>query len=84
MREEMFICLDCQHIFEDPVCYTNTHGLDTPPYEIYYGCPKCGGAYTRAYICDCCNEWIQGDYIKVGDHMRYCSECCRSMELGDE
>ena len=79
-----FVCLDCGLVFDDPVRYTETHGLEYGPYEHYYGCPKCRGAFTQAYKCDCCGEWIEGDYIRVGDNIRYCDNCCTQMELGDE
>lgn len=79
-----FICLDCEHIFEEPERFTDTHGLDTPPYEEYDGCPECGGAYTRTYECSCCGKYITGNYVKVDDNERYCEECYRVHELGDE
>lgn len=80
----MWICLDCNELFQDPVHYVNTHNLDTPPYEEYYGCPYCGGTYVEAHECDCCGEWIIGDYIKTEDGKRYCEKCYTTMELGDE
>ena len=80
----MWICLDCNELFQDPAHYVNTHSLDTPPYEEYDGCPYCGGAYAEAHECDCCGEWITGDYIKTADGKRYCENCYITMELGDE
>ena len=79
----MFICLECGTLFEDPVEWEERHGLDYGPYEHWTGCPFCHGGYTEAHRCDECDEWIVDDYIKVGDK-RYCSECCLSMELGEE
>jgi hypothetical protein len=63
--ERMYVCLDCQHIFEEGKHYVEAHGLDAPPYEEFDGCPKCGGAYVEAKKCDCCGEYITGDYIKT-------------------
>ena len=60
----MYICLDCGYLFEEPKHYTETHGLDTPPYEQLIGCPKCSGAFVETYRCDCCGEWIIDKYIK--------------------
>lgn len=44
-------CLDCGRIFEVPKEYTETHGLDTPPYETWRGCPFCSGAYEPVKNC---------------------------------
>lgn len=80
-----YVCLECGEIFsEDEVdTWEETHGLDCGPYEKRSGCPYCGGAYTEAYRCDGCGEWITGQYIKVDD-MRFCDGCFYLMELGDE
>lgn len=44
-RMSKYICLECGTEFDKPKRFTETHGLDTPPYETYTGCPVCGGAY---------------------------------------
>lgn len=31
--------------FERPERYVERHNLDTPPYEEFYGCPVCAGAF---------------------------------------
>lgn len=80
----IYYCSDCGCIFIKPEHFTDTHGLDTPPYEEYDGCPECGGAYARTYECSCCGEYITGRYVKVDDDERYCEECYRVYELGDE
>ena len=60
----MYICLDCNKLFDSPKKYVvETHGLDTPPYETWTGCPSCGGSYVSATKCDEC-----GDYV-------YCNIC---------
>lgn len=79
----MYFCLDCGHMFEEPEHFIDTHGLDAPPYEERDGCPECGGAYTRTYECGCCGRYIACNYVKV-DGERYCDECYRVYELGDE
>jgi hypothetical protein len=71
-------------MFAEPEHFIDTHGLDTPPYEERDGCPACGGAYARTYECGCCGRYITGDYVKVDDDERYCEECYRVHELGDE
>ena len=79
----MYYCLDCGHMFIEPKHFTDTHGLDTPPYEERDGCPECGGAYTKTYECGCCGRYIACNYVKIEDE-RYCDECYRVHELGDE
>jgi DNA-directed RNA polymerase subunit RPC12/RpoP len=79
-----YICLDCGKIFEHPERYEETHGLDAPPFEKWLGCPYCGGAYATAYKCDCCDEWITGEYTKTANDQRICEGCCTHMEIGDE
>lgn len=79
----MFVCLECHEIFEEPKQWVDRHGLDTPPYEVTYGCPYCGGTYSKAYQCYNCDEWITDDYIKVDDN-RYCDECYCEFTLGCE
>lgn len=79
----LFVCLECGSTFEDPKRWEETHGLDYGPYEKWSGCPFCGGAYTKAYQCNSCGEWIAARYIKVG-YQRYCQDCYEFIELGDE
>lgn len=79
-----FICLDCGRIFEEPKRWVETHGLDSPPYEKWSGCPACGGAYANAITCDICGEYITGTYAKVSDGQRICEECYIEREIGDE
>ena len=79
----MFVCIDCGEVFEESKHWQERHGLDTPPYEEWTGCPQCGGSYTIAYRCDDCGEWITDEYIKIDD-ARYCSNCYQITDLGDE
>ena len=80
----MFICLECGTLFEEPEYWTETHGLDTPPYEHCCGCPSCSGAFTETYRCDSCDEWIVGSYIKLENGERICEDCYITYELGEE
>ena len=80
----MWICLDCNELFQDPTHYVETHGMETPPYYEWNGCPYCGGAYAEAHECDCCGSWILDNYIKTDDGKRYCANCYTTMEIGDE
>ena len=81
----MWICLECGEVFEDPIRWTEDRGeyFGASAYEEFEGSPCCYGNYTEAYRCDECDEWITDEYIKVGDK-RYCQECCRTYELGEE
>jgi hypothetical protein len=81
---DKFVCKDCSHIFETPFQWEEKHGLDTPPYEPMSGCPICLSSYTVARQCDCCGDYITGNYIKIKDGARYCEDCYFTMELGDE
>lgn len=80
----MFVCLECNETFQDPVRWKEKHGLDAPPYEQFSGCPYCKGNYIEAFKCDCCEEYITNEYIKTDDGKRYCESCICSMQLGDE
>jgi hypothetical protein len=71
-------------VFEESKKCIEKHGLDYGPYEEWSGCPTCGGAYTEARMCDCCQRYIDDNYIMTEDGKRYCSNCIRHMELGDE
>jgi hypothetical protein len=80
----MFICYECEHIFDEPKIWTEKHGMDTPPYEHYSGCPFCGGAFTETYKCECCGNWIVGEYAELADGSRYCEECYCVKNIGED
>lgn len=82
----MFVCIDCGRVFEDSIHWKENIGehFGFPAYEEFSGCPYCNGAYTEAYRCDCCEEWIVDDYYKTDDGQRYCEDCIRKIRLGDE
>lgn len=44
-----YTCLDCGKTFDDPKRWEERHGLDSPPYEDFSGCPYCGGAYVLSF-----------------------------------
>ena len=78
-----YICLDCLTIFDEPKRYIERHGLDTPPYEEFSGCPVCGGSYVPAIYCDSCGEAITGDYARVeAEGKCYCDACFLLKSLG--
>ena len=79
----MYICLECNKIFSTPKTYTETHGLDHPPYETWSGCPSCGGNYTETYECALCGNWITGEYIKLTDNTLVCDQCYEVRDITD-
>ena len=83
-KEAAFLCCECNLIFDEPKVWTNKHGLDTPPYERYAGCPVCGGTFATTYKCDACGEWIVSEYVKTDDGQRFCENCYHTYEIGEE
>lgn len=79
----MFICLDCGCVFDEPKHWIETHGLDSPPYEEWNGCPSCGGAYAETYKCDGCNDWLCGTYAETKNGNKYCENCYEIREVGE-
>lgn len=80
-----YSCLDCGKTFDEPKRWEELHGLDSPPYEDFSGCPYCGGAYTRTILCDGCEKPITGDFVEIeptGD--RFCDECFMMKSLGED
>ena len=80
----MFVCINCGHLFDEPDYWEERHGLDYGPFEQWSGCPNCGEAYVEAHRCDCCDEYIDGPYIKLESGERICENCYTKHELGDE
>ena len=59
-----FKCLECGQIFEDgeQAIWEETHGLDTPPYEKFSGCPICKGSYEETEQCKICGgEFLEDE-----------------------
>lgn len=71
----MYLCLDCERIFDKPEHFTAFHGLDSPPYETWTGCSYCGGAYVDAIPCDLCGRWVTGEYVELKDGTIICDNC---------
>ena len=82
----MFLCLECDALFEIPVHYREYRGeyFGYSSYEEFEACPCCGGSYAKTYKCSCCGKWITNDYIKTDDDERYCSDCYQGFEIGEE
>lgn len=71
----MLVCKDCGQLFDKPQEWEEHHGLSSPPYEKFSGCPFCSGTYAEAKQCDGCGEYIIGKYIRTVDNTFYCEDC---------
>ena len=84
----MFVCMECGHIFDDEEVdiWEDPIGefWGVPCSVTTSGCPLCSGDYTKTYKCDCCGEYIVGDYIKTSNGKRFCENCYCGYELGEE
>lgn len=51
-------CLECGHIFDEgeEKHYVETHGLEAPPFEEWWGCPICAGNYEVTMPCIICGS----------------------------
>lgn len=80
----MYICLECDALFEEPAAYSESHGLDSPPYETWNGCPECGsGAFAETELCSYCGKYITGDYIILPDGDYVCDGCYMTGSIED-
>ena len=68
-----FKCVSCGHIFEDgeQAEWEEKHGLDTPPYENFSGCPLCRGEYEETVKCKCCGA----DFLEEELTSGFCDDC---------
>lgn len=71
----MFKCESCGHLFEEgeQAVWEERHGLDTPPYEQWDGCPVCKGGYEEVRQCKECDDW----YTEVELYEGWCESCLR-------
>ena len=70
----MYICKDCESVFEDPKIFCERHSLDTPPFERHIACPDCESetiSEAAVRYCRCC-----GARLKHGVY-GYCNDACR-------
>lgn len=71
----MFKCCECGHLFEEgeQAVWEERHGIDTPPYEKWSGCPLCRGGYEEVHQCKKCGDWHTDDELYEG----WCEKCLR-------
>ena len=80
----MYICINCRELFEEPKECIETHGLEVPPYEHFYVCPRCGSTFVETYKCSVCNEYITGIYAELDDGSMVCAQCYVLKDIIDE
>ena len=71
----MYRCENCGHLFEEgeQAVWYEHHGLDSPPYEKFSGCPVCKGDYEEVHQCKKCGDWHTDDELYDG----WCENCLR-------
>ena len=71
----MYRCCECGNLFEEgeQAVWEETHGLDSPPYEKWSGCPVCKGDYEEVHQCKECGDWHTDDELYDG----WCEKCLR-------
>ena len=71
----MYRCENCGNLFEEgeQAVWEETHGLDSPPYETWSGCPVCKGDYEEVHQCKECGDWHSEDELYGG----FCENCLR-------
>ena len=71
----MYRCCECGNLFEEgeQAVWEERHGLDSPPYEKWSGCPVCKGDYEEVHQCKGCGDWHSEDELYDG----WCEKCLR-------
>ena len=71
----MYRCCECGNLFEEgeQAVWEETHGLDSPPYEKFSGCPVCKGDYEEVHQCKECGDWHTENELYDG----WCEKCLR-------
>ena len=71
----MYRCVSCGNLFEEgeQAVWEERHGLDSPPYEKFSGCPVCKGDYEEVHQCKECGDWHSDDELYEG----WCEKCLR-------
>ena len=71
----MYKCTECGNLFEEgeQATWEERHGLESPPYEKWSGCPVCKGDYEEVHQCKECGDWHSEDELCEG----WCEKCLR-------
>jgi len=81
----LYICTDCGATFDEPKEVTETHGLETPPYEKLLVCPEClSSDYDTAVMCGRCKTAVPSAGCYFVDNTHYCTKCFATLDLTDK
>lgn len=78
-----YICLDCGALFDEPAHWEERHGLSTPPYEHFTGCPFCQGGYDEAIECKRCGATVPKSEAFTDSKGNYLCDSCMNEDLED-
>ena len=75
----MFRCCECGNLFEEGEqdVWEERHGLDSPPYEKWSGCPVCKGDYEEVHQCKKYGDWYAADELYDELYDGWCEKCLR-------
>lgn len=84
----MFYCLECDNIFDKPVCRSEKTGFwDSDDSERVERCPCCNSRNFKDLSdepkCGCCGEVCISNYIKTDDNRFYCENCYCTRNIDD-
>lgn len=84
--EDMYVCLDCDSLFEEPNTYygETLEYFGAPCRECVSGCPSCGGYYQETFKCDQCGEYIVDKYVELSDGTKVCDNCYQVKNITDK
>lgn len=74
----MYICNKCHFEFVEPVFLSETHNLDSPPYEKVAACPLCEStSFTKqsVYYCKYCGARLSKSKTD------YCNDICKEKSV---
>ena len=73
----MYKCRDCERLFEEgeEIKMVETHGLEGPPYEVWYACPHChSNDFEETEMCNECHSDEFSEDIYEG----LCEDCAKN------
>lgn len=74
----MYICLDCDKVFEEPKVHYDHHPYGmTYATEEWWSCPYCGESNIDIMVeCSRCGEPLAKDSANVGEDLMPLCDCC--------
>ena len=82
----MWYCLNCHHVFDSPKYCKDIIVVDPyPDGPMVSVCPYClSDEFVKAIQCDCCGEYIEGDFIKIKTEECFCENCYTKHDILEE